>query len=98
MKNGWIYWISEPDGGVLNLCKCTNYPKEDSNQINLDEIILFFQNWGRTRKNWKDSEMMEILITNLNRKNKKSMLKLSGSVTLSENRLKIFKNKLTSQC
>lgn len=26
-------------------------PKEDSNQINLDEIILFFQNWGRTRKN-----------------------------------------------
>lgn len=42
--------------------------------------------------------MMEILITNLNRKNKKSMLKLSGSVTLSENRLKIFKNKLTSQC
>ena len=40
-------------------------PKEDSNQINLDEIILFFQNWRRTRKNWKDSKMMKIPITNL---------------------------------
>ena len=42
--------------------------------------------------------MMEVLITNLNRKNKIGILKLSGSVTLSENGLKTFKNKLTSQC
>jgi hypothetical protein len=26
-------------------------PKEESNQINLDEITFFFQNWRRTRKN-----------------------------------------------
>ena len=51
MKNGGIYWISESDGEYLIYINALIIPKEESNQINLDEITFSFQNWGRTRKN-----------------------------------------------